>query len=32
VVKTMYETGISLQSQYRETSLGGLALRDARPT
>lgn len=31
VVKTMYETGISLQSQYRETSLGGLALRDARP-
>jgi len=32
VVKTMYETGISLQSRYRETSLGGLALRDARPT
>ena len=31
VVKTMYETGINLQSQYRETSLGGLALRDARP-
>jgi len=31
VVKTMYETGIHLQSQYRETSLGGLALRDARP-
>ena len=31
VVKTMYETGINLQSKYRETSLGGLALRDARP-
>jgi L-serine dehydratase len=31
VVKTMYETGINLQSQYRETSLGGLALRNARP-
>jgi len=31
VVKTMYETGTNLQSQYRETSLGGLALRDARP-
>jgi L-serine dehydratase len=31
VVLTMYETGISLQSKYRETSLGGLALRDAMP-
>jgi len=31
VVKTMYETGISLQKQYRETSLGGLALRNAMP-
>ncbi|HPT30320.1 MAG TPA: L-serine ammonia-lyase [Prolixibacteraceae bacterium] len=31
VVLTMYETGINLQSQYRETSLGGLALRDAKP-
>jgi L-serine deaminase len=31
VVLTMYETGISLRSQYRETSLGGLALRDAKP-
>jgi len=31
VVLTMYETGISLQKQYRETSLGGLALRDAMP-
>ncbi len=31
VVQTMYETGISIQSKYRETSLGGLALRDAMP-
>lgn len=31
VVKTMYETGINLQSQYRETSQGGLALHDALP-
>jgi len=31
VVQTMYETGINIQSQYRETSLGGLALRDAMP-
>lgn len=31
VVKTMYETGTSLQSKYRETSQGGLALRDAMP-
>ncbi|MFZ5429933.1 MAG: L-serine ammonia-lyase [Bacteroidota bacterium] len=31
VVKTMYETGINLQSQYKETSLGGLALHDALP-
>lgn len=31
VVKTMYETGISLKSKYRETSLGGLALHDAMP-
>ena len=31
VVQTMFETGISLQSKYRETSLGGLALRDAMP-
>jgi len=31
VVKTMYETGINLQSQYRETSKGGLALHDALP-
>jgi L-serine dehydratase len=27
----MYETGISLQSKYRETSMGGLALHDALP-
>lgn len=31
VVKTMYETGINLQSQYKETSMGGLALHDALP-
>ena len=31
VVQTMYETGINIQSPYRETSLGGLALRDAMP-
>lgn len=31
VVKTMYETGINLQSKYRETSQGGLALHDALP-
>ncbi len=31
VVATMYKTGIDLQSQYRETSLGGLAKFDALP-
>lgn len=31
VVRTMYETGLNLQSQYKETSLGGLALHDAMP-
>jgi len=31
VVKTMYETGIDLQSKYRETSEGGLANFDALP-
>ena len=31
VVETMYKTGIDLQSQYRETSLGGLAKLDALP-
>ncbi|HAX97233.1 MAG TPA: L-serine ammonia-lyase [Prolixibacteraceae bacterium] len=31
VVKTMYETGVNLQSKYRETSEGGLALHDAMP-
>ena len=25
IIKTMYETGLSLQSAYKETSLGGLA-------
>jgi len=31
VVETMYKTGIDLQSQYRETSEGGLANFDALP-
>jgi L-serine dehydratase len=31
VVETMYKTGIDLQSQYRETSQGGLARWDAMP-
>lgn len=31
VVATMYKTGIDLQSKYRETSLGGLALANAMP-
>ena len=31
VVQTMYKTGIDLQSQYRETSQGGLAKLDAMP-
>jgi len=31
VVETMYKTGIDLQSQYRETSQGGLAKWDALP-
>jgi L-serine dehydratase len=31
VVETMYKTGIDLQSQYRETSEGGLARFDALP-
>jgi L-serine dehydratase len=31
VVDTMYSTGIDLQSQYRETSLGGLAKFNALP-
>ena len=31
VVETMYKTGIDLQSQYRETSLGGLAKWTASP-
>jgi L-serine dehydratase len=26
VIKTMYETGLDMQSRYKETSLGGLAL------
>jgi len=26
VIKTMYETGRDMQSRYKETSLGGLAL------
>jgi L-serine dehydratase len=25
IIKTMYETGLSLQNDYKETSLGGLA-------
>lgn len=31
VVETMYKTGVDLQSQYRETSQGGLAKLDAMP-
>ncbi len=31
VVETMYKTGIDLQSNYRETSLGGLACWSASP-
>ncbi len=31
VVETMYNTGIDMQSQYRETSLGGLAKYGALP-
>lgn len=31
VVETMYKTGIDLQSQYRETSMGGLAMHKAMP-
>ncbi len=31
VIATMYKTGIDLQCQYRETSLGGLAKFDALP-
>jgi len=31
VVETMYKTGIDLQSQYRETSMGGLAKLKAMP-
>jgi len=31
VVETMYKTGIDLQSKYRETSEGGLAIYDALP-
>lgn len=31
VVETMYKTGIDLQSQYRETSQGGLAKLNAMP-
>ena len=31
VVETMYETGVDLQSKYRETSLGGLARFKAMP-
>lgn len=31
VVETMYQTGIDLQSKYRETSEGGLAFFDALP-
>ncbi|WP_297092293.1 L-serine ammonia-lyase [uncultured Draconibacterium sp.] len=31
VVETMYKTGIDLQSKYRETSEGGLAIFDALP-
>ena len=26
VIKTMYQTGLDMQSRYKETSLGGLAL------
>jgi L-serine dehydratase len=26
VIRTMYETGLDMQSRYKETSLGGLAL------
>jgi len=26
VIKTMYQTGMDMQSRYKETSLGGLAL------
>jgi L-serine dehydratase len=25
-IKTMYQTGLDMQSRYKETSLGGLAL------
>ncbi len=28
VIKTMYETGLNLSTQYKETSLGGLAVND----
>ena len=31
VVETMYRTGVDLQSQYRETSQGGLAMHKAMP-
>lgn len=31
VVETMYKTGIDLQSNYRETSAGGLAILDVLP-
>ncbi len=31
VVETMYKTGVDLQSQYRETSQGGLAMLKAMP-
>ncbi|MBN1985732.1 MAG: L-serine ammonia-lyase, iron-sulfur-dependent, subunit alpha, partial [Prolixibacteraceae bacterium] len=31
VVETMYNTGIDLQSNYRETSMGGLARWSASP-
>jgi L-serine dehydratase len=26
VIKTMYQTGLDMQSRYKETSLGGLAV------
>ena len=26
VIKTMYQTGLDMQTRYKETSLGGLAL------
>ncbi len=29
VIKTMYQTGLDMQSRYKESSLGGLALNES---